>query len=162
MSRQDSRQLFLCLHRPTARQPRRPISCRDSPMLHTAAQTGRKAGSTHGQDQSKIRQGHQTEIVRCGSVERKRRREGYVRGTSCFWLTRDQILLNERKYAEDCLPTPHETSVERSLRKEHWRLRSAESGQACFAGRGPIASRVRVPPHSAKTWPVPNNGGRET
>jgi hypothetical protein len=95
-------------------------------MLHTAAPTGRKAGSTHGQAQSKICQGHQTEIVRCGSVERKRRREGY----ECFWPTRDQILLNERKYAEDYLPTPHETSVERSLREEHWRLRSAESGQA--------------------------------
>jgi len=46
-------------------------------MLRTTAQTGRKAGSTHGQAQSKICQGHQTEIVRCGSVERKRRREGY-------------------------------------------------------------------------------------
>jgi hypothetical protein len=96
-------------------------------MLRTTAQTGRKAGSTHGQAQSKICQGHQTEIVRCGSVERKRRREGYE---LFFWPTRDQILLNESKYVDDCLPTPYETSVERSLREEHWHLRSAESGQA--------------------------------
>jgi hypothetical protein len=96
-------------------------------MLRTTAQTGRKAGSTHGQAQSKICQGHQTEIVRCGSVERKRRREGY----ELFFGRRViKFCWNEGKYADDCLPTPYETSVERSLREEHWHLRSAESGQA--------------------------------
>lgn len=96
-------------------------------MVRTTAQTGQK-------------QAAHTDRLRAKSVKDTKQKSydaaalnasDGVRGTSCFfWPTRDQILLNESKYAEDCLPTPYETSVERSLREEHWHLRSAESGQA--------------------------------